>query len=986
MQDKLSKDPLQIELLREFMNLQKEMMIMLLSMLEGNVVNGPIGKQMVDTLVESSANFEMILKFFDIFLKMKDLTTSEAFMDIDENKDGIVSHKEFRRAMEQQKVYTDEEIEYIMMCVDANQDGKIDFHEFTDRFHNPAKDIGFNVAVLLTNLTEHMPNDPRLQRFLEKARSVLDYFEQFLGRIEIMGSAGRIERVYFEITQSHIDQWEKPQIKDSKRAFLHECVNEEGDKEKLDAFVNFCEDTIFEMQHATSISVEEQNFSFGQLLPGGGDSKMRKEGGITETIKNGFGQVKDAICFLFSCLSPSNIRNKYRLLRSMTAKEVFLAFLKVNFNLVLLLFTFLFTVMWTLCRFIYNMMMSDKSADERRRSLVLDQMPLKKGERPASLPALKSKEVGSLEEQTTEKSKLEAFGLELTKEEGEGGEFSYRVTGQKPMSPQSSTDMSEEDMALEAGQAEGMQGQDVADGSISPKPPTTVTTPSPSKAATKSSLDLKYEEEAEMVAEESTMDSIDHARQRTMDLTKYILSMFARNFYNFKLIALALAFSINFILLFFKASQLLNEDGGGDAGDAAAAAEGEEEEDPLEMVDISENVSYLAPLIRLLAMLHTFVAFSMLVAYYCLKVPLVVFKREKEVCRSLEFDGMWISEQAADDDIKGHWDKLVISTRSFPDKYWDKFVKKKVRNKYSEQYDHDQITALLGMDQAIGDTQEDRPSLLPSFLSHLDWQYQIWKWGIIFTDNSFLYIVWYFTFSLLGNFNYFFFAAHLLDVAVCFKTLGTILASVTHNGKQLVLTVLLLSIVVYVYTVIAFNFFRKFYVKDEDGEVDYKCHDMLTCYVFHLYVGVRAGGGIGDEIEPPDGDPYEVYRILFDITFFFFVIIILLAIIQGLIIDAFGELRDQLEQVKEDLESSCFICGIGKDYFDKVPHGFETHVKNEHNFANYMFFLMHLINKPDTEYTGQETYVWQLYQGRNWDFFPVGDCFRKQYEDELGSG
>jgi hypothetical protein len=158
---------------------------------------------------------------------------------------------------------------------------------------------------------------------------------------------------------------------------------------------------------------------------------------------------------------------------------------------------------------------------------------------------------------------------------------------------------------------------------------------------------------------------------------------------------------------------------------------------------------------------------------------------------------------------------------------------------------------------------------------------------------------------------------------------------------------------------------------------------MLSCYIFHLYVGVRAGGGIGDEIGAPDGDPYEVYRIIFDITFFFFVIVILLAIIQGLIIDAFGELRDQLEQVKEDMESSCFICGIGKDYFDKLPHGFETHVKNEHNFANYMFFLMHLINKPDTEYTGQESYVWGLYQQRCWDFFPVGECFRKQYEDEL---
>ena len=52
--------------------------------------------------------------------------------------------------------------------------------------------------------------------------------------------------------------------------------------------------------------------------------------------------------------------------------------------------------------------------------------------------------------------------------------------------------------------------------------------------------------------------------------------------------------------------------------------------------------------------------------------------------------------------------------------------------------------------------------------------------------------------------------------------------------------------------------------------------------MFHLYKGVRAGGGIGDEIEPPDGDPYEVYRILFDISFFFFIIVILLAIIQGM--------------------------------------------------------------------------------------------------------
>ena len=126
------------------------------------------------------------------------------------------------------------------------------------------------------------------------------------------------------------------------------------------------------------------------------------------------------------------------------------------------------------------------------------------------------------------------------------------------------------------------------------------------------------------------------------------------------------------------------------------------------------------------------------------------------------------------------------------------------------------------------------------------------------------------------------------------------------------MTVGLLAVVVYLYTVVAFNFFRKFYNKSEDeDEPDMKCDDMMTvrhcwsekivtvshsclhsqmmmcisftlqCYLFHMYVGVRAGGGIGDEIEDPAGDEYELYRVVFDITFFFFVIVILLAIIQG---------------------------------------------------------------------------------------------------------
>lgn len=259
MQEKLSKNSSQLDLLLMLLDLQKEMIIMMLSMLEGNVLNGTIGKQMMDTLVESASNVEMILKFFDMFLKLKDFTSSPAFQESDKKGTGWVTAKDFKKVMEQQKIYTDEEISFLMSCCEPNHDGYIDYREFTERFHNPAKDIGFNLAVLLTNLSEHMTNDPRLQRFLETASSVLTYFENYLGRIEIMGSSGRIERVYFEIVEETISQWEKPQIRESKKAFFYSIVTEGGDKEKLEAFINFCEDAIFEMQHASSISMEEDD-------------------------------------------------------------------------------------------------------------------------------------------------------------------------------------------------------------------------------------------------------------------------------------------------------------------------------------------------------------------------------------------------------------------------------------------------------------------------------------------------------------------------------------------------------------------------------------------------------------------------------------------------------------------------------------------------------------------------------------------------------
>jgi ryanodine receptor 2 len=93
---------------------------------------------------------------------------------------------------------------------------------------------------------------------------------------------------------------------------------------------------------------------------------------------------------------------------------------------------------------------------------------------------------------------------------------------------------------------------------------------------------------------------------------------------------------------------------------------------------MESDIYFREYMMQILAVFHSLVSFSMLIAYYCLKVPLVIFKREKEIARKLEFEGLWVADQPGDDDIKAHWDKLVLSTQSFPESYWDKFVKKKV--------------------------------------------------------------------------------------------------------------------------------------------------------------------------------------------------------------------------------------------------------------------------------------------------------------------
>ena len=209
----------------------------------------------------------------------------------------------------------------------------------------------------------------------------------------------------------------------------------------------------------------------------------------------------------------------------------------------------------------------------------------------------------------------------------------------------------------------------------------------------------------------------------------------------------------------------------GDIEDAELADKDKEDVEDTELVEwvvMEEKYHYLQPILTFLASIHSLFSLCMLIAYYHLKVPLVIFKREKEIARKLEFDGIYITEEPDSENWwNGHWDKLVISAESFPVNYWDKFVKKRVREKYREQYDYESLSNLLGMDRhgssgssmSSGHDQNKLANLLlGNYLSNLiklDWRYQLWKAGVTLTDQSFQYQLLYLIFSLAGHFNAF---------------------------------------------------------------------------------------------------------------------------------------------------------------------------------------------------------------------------------------
>lgn len=235
-----------------------------------------------------------------------------------------------------------------------------------------------------------------------------------------------------------------------------------------------------------------------------------------------------------------------------------------------------------------------------------------------------------------------------------------------------------------------------------------------------------------------------------------------------------------------------------------------------------------------------------------------------------------------------------------------------------------------------------------------------------------------------------FFAVHLCEAVHKSSVLQNVIVAITQNSRSLILTMGLGVVMVYFFSIVGLHLFADDFGSASDQPNQENCSTLLRCFAFILMNGLRQGGGVGDVMErQPWGSPEHLWRMAYDFLFFAFLNVVFLNILFGIVIDTFAELRDDKRKKEEDMHACCFICGLEADVLEKEGHGFQPHVKQEHNLWQYLYFMHHLRRKDESDYNGQESFVADLIHRNSLAFFPDGvalSILDRRAAEEIESG
>jgi len=225
----------------------------------------------------------------------------------------------------------------------------------------------------------------------------------------------------------------------------------------------------------------------------------------------------------------------------------------------------------------------------------------------------------------------------------------------------------------------------------------------------------------------------------------------------------------------------------------------------------------------------------------------------------------------------------------------------------------------------------------------------------------------------------------VVDVIPQIRLMKFLLEAITRNSHKIWLTVLLCMVVLYVFSTISYMVFQNQY--GFQGMKD--CDTLATCFKLHLDYGIANSplwighGAINPTIHttlvttPAQKSAFNfamtIVSSLFNLMYVILVNLVLSAIIAGLIIDTFGQMRSENEAIEEDMQEKCFICSIDRDLIESAGISFRDHIRNQHNMWSYFWFRAYLNGKDPLTFTGPEMYAFEMFKDKRnlTRFFPL---------------
>ena len=226
-------------------------------------------------------------------------------------------------------------------------------------------------------------------------------------------------------------------------------------------------------------------------------------------------------------------------------------------------------------------------------------------------------------------------------------------------------------------------------------------------------------------------------------------------------------------------------------------------------------------------------------------------------------------------------------------------------------------------------------------------------------------------FAILGLFvHHFFFAFHLIEFIKSQPILKMVFLVFYKPLAQLISIYIFFFILIYFYSLLI-------YYRYYDLMPINTCNSPLICMMYIYSNTFSSGGNLGNFIDTNEEKinyAGKMERYALDISYTLIMVNIVWQTFSGLIFAAFDSLRGEREELENDMETTCFICGLDREKIEKYyvgKDGFGNHLQ-DHSVNNYFFYMFYLEEKDPNEYSGLESYVKKNIDKESIAWFPIG--------------